>query len=442
MTALARRPLLLLIVCVALTVLIFVVDLNMPVGVADGIPYVAVVLLALWFRDPRYPVYFAVAGSVLTWIGYFGSPPGGEVWHALTNRGLTTFAIVTTAVLSLQKRRTERALRASEARAQVILDTTTDAIVTFDLRGYVTSVNPAAERTFGLAGRDVSELQAEALIAPAHAARFRSLLDQEAGASPGRAAVEVVAQRQDGTTFSAELSVVRVTLGEDAMFTMTVRDITERRRLEQEILNLTERERTRIGHDLNEGLGQMLTGIGLINRSLSSRLKAAEQPYAEEVAQVTELIREADQYARGLVRGLIPVDLDAAGLGFALRRLAEESRKRWGIACTFREEGEVLIHDNMVATHLYRIAQEAIHDAAQRKAGFVSVTLAAGPVQARLRVEDDGQAAGPEPDGFGRAIMTYRAHLIGASFDVDQAPDGGTVLSCTLPYPSAANGRV
>src|SRR5690606_13621401 len=113
--------------------------------------------------------------------------------------------------------RTERALRASEARAQVILDTTTDAIVTFDLRGYVTSVNPAAERTFGLAGRDVSELQAEALIAPAHAARFRSLLDQEAGASPGRAAVEVVAQRQDGTTFSAELSVVRVTLGEDAM---------------------------------------------------------------------------------------------------------------------------------------------------------------------------------------------------------------------------------
>src|SRR5690606_24826692 len=133
------------------------------------------------------------------------------------------------------------------------------------------------------------------------------------------------------------------------------------------------------------------TGIGLINRNLATRLKAQEQPAADDVAQVTELIREADQFARGLARGLVPVDLDAAGLAFALRRLAAESVRRWGIPCTFSEEGEVLVHDTLAATNLYRIAQEAVHEAAvERKATRVRVTLSSGSDLACLQVRDDG----------------------------------------------------
>ena len=100
MTALVRKPYLLLLLCVLLAGLIFVIDLHVPLGVADGIPYVAVVGLALWFREPRYTVYFAAACSVLTVAGYFGSPPGVEAWQAVTNRVLIVLGIWVTAILA------------------------------------------------------------------------------------------------------------------------------------------------------------------------------------------------------------------------------------------------------------------------------------------------------------------------------------------------------
>ena len=247
---------------------------------------------------------------------------------------------------------------------------------------------------------------------------------------------EVVGLRKDGSIFPMDLAVSELNLEDRRIFTGIIRDISERRSLEQEILRISEQERRRIGQDLHDGLGQMLTGIGLITKNLARSLEHQDHPGADEVTEVTELIKEADQHARILARGLMPVDLEATGLAAALRRLTVNAGRLFGIQCTFEEVGEVLIDDNSIATHLYRIAQEAVSNAVKHgRAGHVKISLATGR-QIRLRIHDDGvgfpETIDEERRGMGVRIMHYRARVIGATLDITDGHDGGTTITCTL----------
>lgn len=426
-----------LLLCVLLAALVFALDLFIPLGVAGGVPYVAVVLLAVRLKGANYTVFFAVLCTMLTLFGLWLSPPGGEIWKVLANRGLAGFAIWVTAILSLRQKRTQRALQESEARAQTILDTSIDAIITFDEQGYIGSFNPAAERAFGFLVKEVKGCQIELLLASPYRKWKESLLHTaQAGAG---ANLEVIGQRKDGSTFPMELSLSRMEVNGRAMYTAIVRDITERRWMEQKVFSTSDQERRQIGHDLQEELGQMLTGIGLINQTLARKLQAEEQPYATEVMQITDLIREADRYAKGLAQGLSPVALDEVGLSLALRRLALDTENRFGVPCTFEEEGVVLVRNNMVAAHLYKIAQEAIkHAIQQRGATQVRVQLSSGDALACLRVQDNGQvhSGGAEENRhtLDLDIISYRAHLIGAILDFSRKLPGGVALTCTVPH--------
>ena len=128
-----------------------------------------------------------------------------------------------------------------------------------------------------------------------------------------------------------DLAVSEVELGDRTIFTGIVRDISERRRLEKELLNASEEERRRIGQDLHDGLGQMLTGIGLLSQDLARELEAEGHERADDMAEITEHIKEADQYARDLSHGLIPVDVEANGLTEALRRLAQNAERLFNV---------------------------------------------------------------------------------------------------------------
>ncbi len=107
-----------IIVCLFLSVVIFAIDLSIPLGVAGGVPYIAVVLVSLWSEKKRLTIMAAVIGSILTLLGFYYSPSGGEMWKVIFNRALALFAIWTTAVLSLQRRKIiverEQALRDRE----------------------------------------------------------------------------------------------------------------------------------------------------------------------------------------------------------------------------------------------------------------------------------------------------------------------------------------
>lgn len=342
----------------------------------------------------------------------------------------------------IERKRVEDALRESEARARAVLDTTVDGIITIDERGTIESFNKAAERIFGYGAEEVVGKNVHVLMPQPYKDEHDEYLRsyRESGRRKiigiGR---EVVGRRKDGSTFPLDLAVSEVFLSDRRIFTGVVRDITDRRQLEHEILRISDQERRRIGQDLHDGLGQMLTGIGLISRNLARKLSAEEEPHAPEMAEIAELIKEADEFARALARGLVPVDLEKSGLRFALQRLASGAEKLFGIRCAFEESGKVLVDDNSVATHLYRIAQEAVSNAVKHgKAEHVRISLAGGDDLIRLRVQDDGVGFPDEFDvetngsGMGVRIMKHRARIIAAHIDIGSGHEGGTTITCTV----------
>ncbi len=345
-----------------------------------------------------------------------------------------------------ERRQMEEALQESEAKARAILDTTVDGVITIDEYGRIASFNPAAETIFGYEEAEVLGKNVRVLMPDPYREEHDDYL--RSYRETGRRKIigigrEVVGRRQDGSTFPMDLAVSEVHLGGRRLFTGIVRDITERRRLEQEILKMSEQERRRIGQDLHDGLGQMLTGIGLISRNLTRRLQAEGHAAAPDAEEITAMIREADEQARGLARGLVPVDLEASGLTEALRRLAKNAEQLFGITCVFESTGPALIYDSTVAAHMYRIAQEAVSNAVKHgRAAHVGITLATGAERLRLRVKDDGvgfpegEAARHESEagGMGVRIMHHRAHMIGATLEVRNGSGGGAVITCTARH--------
>lgn len=349
---------------------------------------------------------------------------------------------------ALERRQTEEALRDSEAHVRSILETTVDAIITIDADGIVESFNKAAERIFGFSAEEVIGNNVKMLMPEPyreeHDGYIRSY--HETGRRNiigiGR---EVTGQRKDGSTFPMDLAVSEVQLEDRKIFTGIIRDITDRRNLEQRLLEISDEERRRIGQDLHDGLGQMLTGIGLISQNLTRRLDAEDHHAAGDMAEITEMVKEADQYARALARGLVPVELESNGLSAALQRLAKNAERLFSVRCSFEQIGDALMSNNTAAVHFYRIAQEAVSNAVKHgKASNIHIMLATGESQVRLRVTDDGVGFPEElarERGMGVNIMHYRARIIGGTLDIRRDPGGGTVVTCTMPLRERRQAR-
>lgn len=215
------------------------------------------------------------------------------------------------------------------------------------------------------------------------------------------------------------------------------REMGERQRLEEEILKVSEREQRRIGHDLHDNLCQHLTATALAGQVLGERLAAKSLPEARDAGQVVALVEDGIDLARNLARGLYPVEMDAEGLMSAFQQLANNITKGAKVQCVFECDKPVLIHNDAVATHLYRITQEAVRNAISHgKARRIGINLSEHQGLIRLAIEDDGLGM-PEDlkkgEGLGIRIMAHRAAMIGASFSIEPAPTGGTIVTCLLP---------
>jgi len=214
-------------------------------------------------------------------------------------------------------------------------------------------------------------------------------------------------------------------------------DITDRKVAEKAILEIGARERRRIGQDLHDSLLQQLTGIGFLTKALQQRLAEVSVNDAAEAARIGELLQEAMRETRHLARGLNPVQLEAHGLMAALSELARATEKLYQIPCVFECEGGIKIHDHDAATHLYRIAQEAVSNA-MKHAGAARVTLSLlkAPNHLILRISDDGKGfpeTVPHHAGMGLHIMNYRARMIGATLTVQREEERGTSILCSYP---------
>jgi signal transduction histidine kinase len=213
-------------------------------------------------------------------------------------------------------------------------------------------------------------------------------------------------------------------------------EMTERERLEKEILNVVEREQQRIGHDLHDSLGQHLTATALAGQVLTDQL--ADQPVPAAAARrVVTLVEDGIALTRTLARGLTPVELTADGLMQAFEELSESTSERFQVECRFECDVPVLIREAVTATHFYRIAQEAINNAVKHgQAKRIIVQLARTEAGTVLEILDDGVGL-PDPlppqRGMGLRIMAHRATMIGGALTVRRGPAGGTVVTCTVP---------
>lgn len=333
----------------------------------------------------------------------------------------------------------EQKLKESEARSRSILRTTVDAIITIDDRGTIRTFNRAAEKLFQFAASEVIGKNVKVLMPHPYRREHDDYMENYHRTGKrkiigiGR---DVTGKRKDGSTFPMYLAVSEVNINGQRLYTGIIRDITEQRRLEQEILRISEHERRRIGQDLHDGLGQMLTGISLINRNIAHSLHEENHPMASELDDITSLLKEADEFARNLSRGLIPVELDDNGLNAALERLVQNAERLLNISCTLTLGSNIQFHDNTSLTHLYRIAQEATSNAVKHgNASEVHITLRADEEKLTLRIDDNGTGFAPnwdEKKGLGVRIMMFRARLIGANVDISDSELGGASVLVTL----------
>jgi len=331
------------------------------------------------------------------------------------------------------------ALRESEARLRAVFSTAVEGILTIDDRGRIDSVNPAAERMFGwsapeLIGRNISTLMPEPYRAQhdGYLANYLSTGERRV-IGIGR---EVFGQRKDGSLFPIDLSVGEFSVGGRRLFTGIVRDITERRRLQSEVLRIGEMAQQRIGRDLHDDLCQQLAGIEFLSQSLANRLQEAGRPERDAAEEIARLIRSAVGYTRDLSHGMSPMRPEPDGLLTALEELAARTAHHFKVEVAFRSDTPVAVPDPEVATHLYRIAQEAISNAIRHgRATRIEIGLAAVGERVHLAVRDNGRGLPRMPNrkkGMGLRIMQYRAGIIGGSLVIQNEPTGGTTVGCSV----------
>lgn len=222
---------------------------------------------------------------------------------------------------------------------------------------------------------------------------------------------------------------------EAALYEWNILD--EHRRLQAEVMEIPQREQQRLGRELHDGLGQELTGLGLLARSLAKRLAGASSREQEMAEQLATGLEQALAEVRILARGLIPVQTDALGLVSALEELAARISEQSGITIELRHENPILISDNETATHVYRIVQEAITNSIKHaKANTIVLILEADEHQAVIEVRDNGRGL-PEDAckkaGLGLRTMFHRCQLFGGSLDIYTHEEGGTRVRCCFP---------
>jgi len=210
-------------------------------------------------------------------------------------------------------------------------------------------------------------------------------------------------------------------------------------RLEQEILEISEREQRRIGQDLHDSVGQRLAGAKFLSSSLAHRLATAKSAAAAMARQISRELEGALEELHAISRGLHPVAAEPQSLMLAFYELAENTRKVFQIPCRFECVRPVLIHDRTAAIHLYRIAQEAVSNAVRHgKPGQIWISLRQSSAGIEIRIRDNGCGLPPaarRPAGMGLEIMKYRANVIGATLTIRRAKPRGTIVSCVWTPP-------
>ncbi len=458
-----RRPVLQLTGLVLFAAVVFIVDVLTPPGIEVWVLYLPVILFPVLLNKPRWVVVLSATCSMLVVAGSYLSPQGANPpWWDFVNRGMGLMAIwlsayrgiilcyrsaqLEKALAALQqetdtRRQTEQVLREHEERLRLAMQGAGMGTWDLNLRTGKAVWSETQFRMLGYEPAPSGEASREMWLCRVHPDDRRHVLEAQEKARREHSlhCAEYRIRRHDSQN-PVWLSVFGRFLyddqGEAVRFVGVSFDISRRKELESEVLRIAEREQQEIGQELHDGVGQELTGLGLIAQSLAQRLPEA----AAEKRIASRLIAGIDQVhrkVRELSRGLIPVHVEARGLSAALDGLAARTTEQSGISVTSECPEWVELPDHATATQMYRIAQEAVTNALRHgRPRQIRLTLLSEPDGLRLRIKDDGiglQGRPKESDGLGLRIMEYRAGLIGGVLQIGSSEGGGTIVTLTLP---------
>jgi PAS domain S-box-containing protein len=332
-----------------------------------------------------------------------------------------------------------RLARESAEGFRALIEGVTDcAICMLDQQGRIVQWNSGAQRIQGYSESDILRRHFQIFFPPQDQASQRPAEHLARAARTGRNEDEGWRIRKDGSAFWADVIITPLhdESGTLRGFAHVARDITEVKRLEKEVIEISEQEQRRIGRDLHDGLGQELTGLAFLSQNVCRKLSLDSRPEADEVSRISSLINLAIEKTRDLAKGLSPVESGPDGLTAALQNLSTRIRELYGVPCEFHRGRSVHVASYPAAVHLYRIAQEAISNAARHsQASCIWLSLDGDDHQVVLSIEDDGTGLPtikPDNRGMGLHLMPYRARTIGATFDLQPRPGGGTVIRCVF----------
>lgn len=334
-----------------------------------------------------------------------------------------------------EQRQAEQLLQRRERWSRELIDCMRDGFFRVDFQGKIREVNEAYCRMSGysreeLLTMDISQISLTDLTQEQVLQRIMKAVRS------GSERFETRHRRKDGTAIHVETVITYLEMeGEHILALM--RDITDRKQMEQEVLKISAHERQRIGYDLHDGLGQHLAGVAFKTKVLEENLLAVNSPESAAAREIVGLVNQAIAQTRGLARSLAPVEVEMNGLIAALQNLATETRCTFPAECRFHSALQDAQFDSQTSTMLYRIAQEAIHNALKHGgAEVIEMELStAADGRTFLAVRDDGKGFSLEAcltKGMGMRIMRYRANSLGGELQIRSEPGKGTEIQCLL----------
>ncbi len=296
-------------------------------------------------------------------------------------------------------------------------------------------VSPEFENVWGFSRRNVY-VSAEAwmqAIHPGDRERVRQAAKPEAG--PRRYDEEFRVIRPDRSIrwVHERAFPVRNDRGEVFRIVGISEDVTERVRLERQILEISDREQARIGQDIHDGLCQKLISLAF---DVNALVAEASPEQAKRLGRVSDVLDESITESRRVARGLYPVRLETEGLVSALKELARTTAERFELNCACETSSDEVLCDFVSATHLYRIAQEGVTNAVKHShCRNIEISLDDSGGDILLRIRDDGIGISGEKmrSGMGLCIMQYRARALGGALYLRHGEQKGTLISCRIP---------
>lgn len=336
-----------------------------------------------------------------------------------------------------ERREIESDLRESEERYQSIMEAAADPIIIYDMRGAVIYFNPAFEKVFGWNLQECVGREIENFVPGEYEHDLTKTL-QDLESDEGISKTETRRYTKGGDTRIVSISgaLYKDKSGQAAGHVIILRDITEKKRLSKRLLDIGDTVRQEIGQDLHDDLCPHLIGTAGLATVLAGNIQEQDTKNRELTAQIVLFIEKAIEKSRTLARGLCPVHLVAHGLYSAISEIASRVELTTRVTCDLIMDEHLDIQDNLLATHLYYIVQEAVHNAIRHaNADKIEISIATKENQMLyLTIADNGSGIQKNAlqHGMGLQIMRYRVEVIGALMAINTAPDRGTEIHITL----------